>query len=307
MPLLDEEKLTAGLNPAQREAVFHVNGPLLVLAGAGSGKTETMAARVAWLVANRVVEPEAILGLTFTRKAASELNERVRLRLGALAKHPDTEAELRGKLELALPTVSTYHGYAASLVAEHGLRIGIEPGAGVLGPAMCWGQAAAVVGSWTGDMTDVPLSLLTTALGGGTSSRLFQEVRERRGLAYAVYAFASSYSDAGVVGVGAGCLPGKVDDVLAVAREELARIARDGITEEELARSQGQLRGGLVLGLEDTGSRMARLGESELFQERLRGLDEVLERIDEVTLAEVHALARELLTGPQTLALVGPA
>ncbi|NYJ04551.1 ATP-dependent helicase [Petropleomorpha daqingensis] len=136
--------------------------PLVVVAGAGSGKTETMAARVAWLVANRVVEPEAILGLTFTRKAASELNERVRLRLGALARHPDTDAELRERLGLALPTVSTYHGYAASLVAEHGLRIGIEPGAGVLGPAMCWGQAAAVVGSWTGDMTDVPLSLLTT-------------------------------------------------------------------------------------------------------------------------------------------------
>src|SRR4051812_9271552 len=136
--------------------------PLVVVAGAGSGKTETMAARVAWLVANRVVEPEAILGLTFTRKAASELNERVRLRLGALSRHPDTDAELRERLGLALPTVSTYHGYAASLVAEHGLRIGIEPGAGVLGPAMCWGQAAAVVGSWTGDMTDVPLSLLTT-------------------------------------------------------------------------------------------------------------------------------------------------
>ena len=69
--------------------------PLVVVAGAGSGKTETMAARVSWLVANRLVEPEAILGLTFTRKAASELNERVRLRLAALARHPDTDAELR--------------------------------------------------------------------------------------------------------------------------------------------------------------------------------------------------------------------
>ncbi|MGY1605092.1 ATP-dependent helicase [Geodermatophilus sp. SYSU D00815] len=136
--------------------------PLVVVAGAGSGKTETMAARVAWLVANRVVEPEAILGLTFTRKAASELNERVRLRLGALARHPDTDAELAERLAIASPTVSTYHGYAASLVAEHGLRIGIEPGAGVLGPAMCWGQAAAVVGAYTGDMSDVPLTLLTT-------------------------------------------------------------------------------------------------------------------------------------------------
>jgi DNA helicase-2/ATP-dependent DNA helicase PcrA len=136
--------------------------PLVVVAGAGSGKTETMAARVSWLVANRVVVPEEILGLTFTRKAASELNERIRLRLGALARHPETEPELRERLEIAQPTVSTYHGYAAALVAEHGLRIGVEPGAGVLGPAMCWGQAAAVVAAYTGDMSDVPLTLLTT-------------------------------------------------------------------------------------------------------------------------------------------------
>ncbi|RBY89768.1 ATP-dependent DNA helicase [Blastococcus sp. TF02A-26] len=136
--------------------------PLVVVAGAGSGKTETMAARVSWLVANRVVEPEAILGLTFTRKAASELNERIRLRLGALARHPETEPELRERLAVAMPTVSTYHGYAAALVAEHGLRIGVEPGAGVLGPAMCWGQAATVVTGYTGDMDDVPLGLVST-------------------------------------------------------------------------------------------------------------------------------------------------
>ncbi|MGY1740716.1 MULTISPECIES: ATP-dependent helicase [unclassified Blastococcus] len=136
--------------------------PLVVVAGAGSGKTETMAARVSWLVANRVVEPEAILGLTFTRKAASELNERIRMRLGALARHPETEPELRDRLAIAMPTVSTYHGYAASLVSEHGLRIGVEPGAGVLGPAMCWGQAATVVTGYTGDMDDVPLGLVST-------------------------------------------------------------------------------------------------------------------------------------------------
>ncbi|TFV68379.1 ATP-dependent helicase [Blastococcus sp. CT_GayMR20] len=136
--------------------------PLVVVAGAGSGKTETMAARVSWLVANQIVAPEEILGLTFTRKAASELNERVRLRLGALARHPETDDDLRRRLDLAQPTVSTYHGYAAALVAEHGLRIGVEPGAGVLGPAMCWGQAATVVAAYTGDMDDVPLTLLTT-------------------------------------------------------------------------------------------------------------------------------------------------
>jgi DNA helicase-2/ATP-dependent DNA helicase PcrA len=139
-----------------------IDRPLVVVAGAGSGKTETMAARVAWLVANRLVAPEAILGLTFTRKAAGELNERVRLRLGALARHPDTDADLAERLGLAQPTISTYHGYAAALVAEHGLRIGVEPGAGVLGPAMCWGQAAAAVSGYAGDLSDVQLKLVTT-------------------------------------------------------------------------------------------------------------------------------------------------
>ncbi|MGY1664916.1 ATP-dependent helicase [Geodermatophilus sp. SYSU D00696] len=136
--------------------------PLVVVAGAGSGKTETMAARVCWLVANELVAPDAVLGLTFTRKAASELNERIRLRLAALARHPETDPGLRERLAVAMPTVSTYHGYAASLVSEHGLRIGVDPGAGVLGPAMCWGQASSVVSGWTGDMSDVPLSPLTT-------------------------------------------------------------------------------------------------------------------------------------------------
>jgi DNA helicase-2/ATP-dependent DNA helicase PcrA len=139
-----------------------VDRPLVVVAGAGSGKTETMAARVAWLVANQLVAPEAVLGLTFTRKAASELNARVRLRLGALAAHPDTDPALRERLAVAAPTVATYHGYAAGIVAEHGLRIGVEPGSGVLGPAMCWGQAATAVAGHTGDMSDVALGLVTT-------------------------------------------------------------------------------------------------------------------------------------------------
>ncbi|WP_254780911.1 ATP-dependent DNA helicase [Modestobacter sp. DSM 44400] len=139
-----------------------VDRPLVVVAGAGSGKTETMAARVAWLVANQLVAPEAVLGLTFTRKAASELGARIRLRLAALAQHPDTDPALRERLAVAAPTVATYHGYAAGIVAEHGLRIGVEPGAGVLGPAMCWGQAATVVAGHTGDMSDVALGLVTT-------------------------------------------------------------------------------------------------------------------------------------------------
>lgn len=151
------------------------------------------------------------------------------------------------------------------------------------------------------------LGILSTALGGGTSSRLFQEVREARGLAYSIFAFASSHADAGLVGVAAGCLPSKYDEVLAVIREVLAEVARDGITEEELTRGKGALRGGLVLGMEDSGSRMSRLGKAELVHDEMLSLDEVLERIDAVTLDEVQQLARELFAQPQLLAVVGPA
>ena len=151
------------------------------------------------------------------------------------------------------------------------------------------------------------LSILNAALGGGSSSRLFQEVRERRGLAYSVYSFGLGYSDAGMVGVAAGSLPGKAADLLRVVRDEVAKVAGSGLTDEEVERGRGQVRGGTVLGLEDSGSRMSRLGESELFQKRLRPVDEVLERLEAVTTAEVNALAGELFSAPQTLAQVGPA
>ena len=151
------------------------------------------------------------------------------------------------------------------------------------------------------------LSVLNAAVGGGPSSRLFQEVRERRGLAYSVYSFGLGYSDAGLVGVSAGSLPAKAADVLRVVREELQRVVDDGLSEEEVARAKGQVRGGTVLGLEDTASRMTRLGEAELFQRRLLSVDELLEKIDAVTAAQVHDLARELFTRPSVLARVGPA
>ncbi|MDQ6934913.1 MAG: insulinase family protein [Actinomycetota bacterium] len=151
------------------------------------------------------------------------------------------------------------------------------------------------------------LGVLSAALGGGSSSRLFQEVRERRGLAYSVFSFASSYSDAGVVGVSAGSLPNKADELLAVVRAELRKVADPGLDAEEVERGKGQMRGGLVLALEDSGSRMTRLGESELFQERLLSVEEVLARIDAVTPEDVHRLAAELFGQPETLAVVGPA
>jgi predicted Zn-dependent peptidase len=151
------------------------------------------------------------------------------------------------------------------------------------------------------------LGVLNTALGGGTSSRMFQEVRELRGLAYSVYSFATHHADAGVVGVSVGCLPGKYDAVLQTVRAELAKVAAEGLTEEEVERGKGQLKGGLVLGLEDSGSRMSRLGKAELVHDELLTIDEVVARIEAVTAEDVAALARELFTQPELLAVVGPA
>ncbi len=150
------------------------------------------------------------------------------------------------------------------------------------------------------------LGIMSAALGGGSSARLFQEVRERRGLAYSVYSFASRYSDAGTVGVTAGCLPAKAPELLRVVREELAKVARDGFTEEEIARAKGQARGGTVLGLEDTMSRMTRLGESWLFQGGVIAIDEILDAVESVTIAEVNELASKLYAQPQSLATIGP-
>jgi len=138
--------------------------PLLVVAGAGSGKTETMASRVVWLVANGYVEPDQVLGLTFTRKAATELAERIARRLRRL-RHvgmwtPASEedgAEVLG----GTPTVSTYHSYAGRLVREHALRLGVEPESRLLSEAAAWQFAAEVVERYDGPMDDVPFAAST--------------------------------------------------------------------------------------------------------------------------------------------------
>ena len=150
------------------------------------------------------------------------------------------------------------------------------------------------------------LGVLNAVLGGGMSSRLFQEVREKRGLAYSVYSYHAQYADTGLFGVYAGCQPDKVDQVLALCRTELEKVADSGISAEELLRGRGQLRGALVLGLEDTGSRMSRIGKSELVYGELLGVGELLSRIDAVTLDEVRAVAGAMLASPPTLAVIGP-
>jgi predicted Zn-dependent peptidase len=170
-------------------------------------------------------------------------------------------------------------------------------------------QANLVLGTAGLDRLDdrrFALGVLNAALGGGMSSRLFQEVREKRGLAYSVYSFTSHYADTGVVGVYAGCHPKRAADVLELCREQLALVAAGGVTRVELDRGKGQMRGGLVLGLEDTGSRMSRLGKSELVYGELMTVDEILGHIDAVGFDDVQQVAFDLLRGPMALAVIGP-
>ena len=150
------------------------------------------------------------------------------------------------------------------------------------------------------------LGVLNNCLGGGMSSRLFQEIRERRGLAYSVYSYTSQYADTGLLAVYAGCAPGKVDEVLDLTRAELARVAVDGLTGDEVVRGRGMTKGALVLGLEDTGSRMTRLGKGELLHGELLPVDELLARVDAVTPEQVQTVAADLLGTPMSLAVVGP-
>jgi predicted Zn-dependent peptidase len=150
------------------------------------------------------------------------------------------------------------------------------------------------------------LGALNNVLGGGMSSRLFQQIRERRGLAYSVYSYTSQYSDSGLFAVYAGCAPGKVDEVLELTREELARVAAEGVTDAEVARGKGMYKGSVVLGLEDTGSRMSRLGKGELLYPDLLSVDDLLARVDAVTPDDVRAVAAEVLANPMSLAVIGP-
>jgi predicted Zn-dependent peptidase len=150
------------------------------------------------------------------------------------------------------------------------------------------------------------LGVLNSALGGGMSSRLFQEVREKRGLAYSVFSFSSQHADAGLWGIYAGCLPAKADEVLAICRDEVAKVIAGGLTDEELVRGKGQLRGSIVLGLEDPSSRMSRLGKSELVHPRLEPVEEILAAIEAVTADDVREIAGAVLGQPKALAVVGP-
>ena len=171
-------------------------------------------------------------------------------------------------------------------------------------------QANVVIGVPGIDRSDERryiLNVLNSALGGGMSSRLFQEVREKRGLVYTVYSFAQQFQDAGMAGIYAGCNPKNLTTVREVCANVLADIVENGITKAELEKAKGQVSGGMVLGLEDTGSRMSRNARSELNFGYLTSVSEVLDRVSAVTLEDVHSLAHHLWSQEPMTAVVGPA
>ncbi|MDO5493034.1 MAG: pitrilysin family protein [Nesterenkonia sp.] len=170
-------------------------------------------------------------------------------------------------------------------------------------------QAQVILGGRglaAGDPDRFALSVLHAILGGGMSSRLFQEVRERRGLAYATYSFSGAYTDAGYYGLYAGCLPNKVDAVVDVMTAELEKLTEATVSDQELARAKGQLRGATVLGMEDTSSRMSRLGSAELVRGEFVDVSEILETIAAVTAEDVRGIARRLASSPRAVTVVAP-
>ncbi|MFE5026536.1 M16 family metallopeptidase [Streptomyces sp. NPDC056656] len=150
------------------------------------------------------------------------------------------------------------------------------------------------------------MGVLNTALGGGMSSRLFQEVREKRGLAYSVYSYTSGFADCGLFGVYAGCRPSQVHDVLKICRDELTHVAEHGLSDDEIGRAIGQLSGSTVLGLEDTGALMNRIGKSEVCWGEQMSVSDMLEEIASVTPDEVRAVARDILGQRPSLSVIGP-
>ena len=157
------------------------------------------------------------------------------------------------------------------------------------------------------DERRVVQSVLNSILGGGMSSRLFQEIREKRGLAYSVFSFASSYSDAGVFGLYAGTSPNKAVDVAELMLAEFSKIAETGVTADELARAQGQLAGASALALEDTDTRMSRLGRSEISLGEFTDYDAFLTLLHKVSIEDIRNLATELKGGDLSLVSVGRA
>ncbi|NSL51134.1 M16 family metallopeptidase [Calidifontibacillus erzurumensis] len=150
------------------------------------------------------------------------------------------------------------------------------------------------------------LIVLNNIVGGSMSSRLFQDVREARGLAYSIYSYHSSYLDSGILAIYGGTANNQLDILFETIQETLATLKRDGISEKELANSKEQLKGNLMLSLESTNSRMSRNGKNELLLKRHRSLNEILDQVSAVTLDSVNNLAKTIFTDQYALALISP-
>jgi predicted Zn-dependent peptidase len=213
------------------------------------------------------------------------------------------------------------HDAVSKLVAD-ALEGGGSPRLRTAGPVPVYGAPRAVYdtreseqahvvwgveGMGRSDPDRYAMSVLGVLYGGGMSSRLFQEVREKRGLAYSIYSGEHMYLESGTFTVYAGSQPETAADVLKIVREEAAKAADGEITAEEVARAKGHVRGGLVLSMDDPGGRMSRIGRSELVHGEVLTVDELLERVDAVTVDDVTRVAQRLFAGrPAVLASVGP-
>lgn len=150
------------------------------------------------------------------------------------------------------------------------------------------------------------LITLNNVLGGSMSSRLFQEVREQRGLAYSVFSYHSAFRDSGIVTIYGGTGANQLDVLFETIQETLSKLRQDGITDKELKNSKEQLKGSLMLSLESTNSRMSRNGKNELMLGRHRSLDEIVEQIDQVTINSVNSLANSIFTDEYSVSLISP-
>ena len=148
--------------------------------------------------------------------------------------------------------------------------------------------------------------VVNTALGGGMSSRLFQEVREKRGLAYSVYSYHTMYAEAGLFCAYAGTTPSRAQEVVDLLRAELRDVTENGLSEEEFERAKGHMRGALVLSQEDPGGRMSRLGKSEIGHGEILTLNQTLKRIGAVAPEDARRAAGRVLSQPMSLTILGP-
>jgi len=157
----------------------------------------------------------------------------------------------------------------------------------------------------TGDPLQYAMVLINNAIGGGMSSRMFQEIREKRGLAYSVYSYHSSQVDSGLFTVYAGTAPKQTKDVLDLTKEMMHDLATKGLSEDELRKGKEQLKGSLILSLESTSSRMNRIGKNELMLGRHNTLDDMIAKIGEVTMEDINQVLNQMFAEPLAIAMVG--